>query len=352
MPARRYARLPGVGGPVFLLGAGFSNAIGPDMPLMAGLGTAVQETLGAGALPPPVGRFGDDFEAWLSYLATDQPWLSAAENLRNRAAFLDVAQAVEEVLSAAQQRATEGRSLPPELDRLLRHWIDTTATVVTFNYDLLVESAYLNVELGGGVEDLYRLPITLAAARTRPGKAVLGASPREPQVRFDLLKLHGSLNWFYSGLGDSAADTIYLGSTPGLWSVPVSPGSIDRDEVVFGNPRERDYLVDKVPLIIPPAAAKGSYYSNLSLRRQWQVAAAALDAADELVVVGYSLPRTDELVRGLLRTISARLERIVVVDKDPGAVVERLREVYGPAVNIQGRFSGDNALDNYATELD
>jgi hypothetical protein len=61
-------------------------------------------------------------------------------------------------------------------------------------------------------------------------------------------------------------------------------------------------LSDKVPLIVPPTAAKSGYYQNSSLRTQWERAAAALRGAEELVLLGYSAPQTDILVRSLLAT--------------------------------------------------
>jgi hypothetical protein len=333
---------------VFLLGAGFSKAISDCMPLMPALGERVRNLLCDGVLPAPVDKFGEDFEAWLSYLAVDQPWLSAADNLRNRAAFLDVSRAVEEVMSAAEQQATQGRSLPTPLARLVRYWVRENVTVVTFNYDLLVESAYLGAswaDRNPDVEHLYRVPLTTASAR--PGKGfILG---NEPLRAFDLLKLHGSMNWYYSGVDDAAADTIYLGRTPRRWSEPVSGDPIYPDELVVETPRDPDYLADKVPMIVPPASVKSGFYSNLSLRTQWRAAAKALTDADELVVIGYSLPKTDELVQSLLVTKSSAVQRIVSVDKDIVAA-ERLRKMFG-ADRVDGPFTGDGALSNYVSAL-
>ena len=333
-----------MGSQVFVLGAGFSKAVSCTMPLMPDLGDAVRQKLAAHLLPSAADAFGNDFEAWLSYLATDQPWLSPAENLRNRAMFLDVSGAVEAAINEAQQEATKGRMPPNELSWLVQHWHSTQATVVTFNYDLLVEDAYLHwrYQKLGGIEDLYRLPLTPVLARS--GESLLGG---EPQHAFDLLKLHGSVNWYYSGLGD-AGDTIYLGFDPVLWSRPETASSIQQDEVVYGRPRHRDYLIDKVAMIVLPASAKSNYYSNLSLRTQWRAAADALDRADELVIIGYSLPAADELVRGLLRTATSRLQRAVVVDKRGHDVVKRLRGLLGEDVVVDESFAEAEApLDLY-----
>lgn len=77
---------------VHLLGAGFSHAIDKRMPLMPDPTKHVTERLShlRRPLTESAAFFSDDFETMLSYLAEDQPWLSLAENLRNKAAFFDV----------------------------------------------------------------------------------------------------------------------------------------------------------------------------------------------------------------------------------------------------------------------
>jgi len=313
------------------------------MPLMNDLDAGVRQQLPAGVMPQAVAKFGGDFEAWLSYLALNQPWLSAAENLRNQAAFLDVSRAVEKVLTAAEAWVT-AESMPSWLGQLVQYWERTTATVITFNYDLLVEYAYLHTHPDAvSVNDLYRMPLTLA--NSRPGGAILGSEPHEA---FDLLKLHGSRNWHYSGLGDAPSnDAVFLENTPDRWRRDPDE-TIETDiDLLFEESREPTYLVDKVPMIVPPASSKSSYYNNLGLRTQWAVAAAALAKAEELVVIGYSLPRTDELVRSLLLTnTTQQLERVISVDPSP-ATKDHLTEMFGQARTI-GTYAGvDGALVNY-----
>jgi hypothetical protein len=74
-------------------------------------------------------------------LAEPQPWLTEQQVLRNRADFLEITQVITSVLDDAQAQAL--RSDPPDwLRRLLRMWIQERATVITLNYDWLVEAAY------------------------------------------------------------------------------------------------------------------------------------------------------------------------------------------------------------------
>src|SRR5205823_6172565 len=78
---------------------------------------------------------------------------------------------------------------------------------------------------------------------------------------------------------------------------------------------------DKQTLIVPPTAIKSRYFNNEIIRRQWQVARAILANADAVVVMGYSLPESDLLMRYFLASYPSK---IVVVDRST-AVVDRFR---------------------------
>ncbi len=71
---------------VFILGAGFSHAISEDMPLTDGLGAKLMKRADAQRIL----KFGGNFELQLSFLAQDHPFLSASQNLKNRALFFDM----------------------------------------------------------------------------------------------------------------------------------------------------------------------------------------------------------------------------------------------------------------------
>ena len=45
-------------------------------------------------MPDDIDEPGNDFEARLTYLGVDQPWLAPEDNLRNRAAFTAAAKAI------------------------------------------------------------------------------------------------------------------------------------------------------------------------------------------------------------------------------------------------------------------
>lgn len=81
---------------MFIPGAGFSNAVFDQSPGTDELGKlALGKLRDKGRIEEqdpriPVGGFKRGaFETWLARLAEDQPYLSTAENLRNRALFTE-----------------------------------------------------------------------------------------------------------------------------------------------------------------------------------------------------------------------------------------------------------------------
>lgn len=298
---------------VFILGAGFSKAINDVMPVLGELTKGVEDALRSRGI-----EIGDDLSAigdverWLSSLAEPAPWLSPAEQLRNTALFTDVSQAIHDVINASQQTAAAAEA-PDWLLSLVRHWHNTDANVITFNYDGLVELAYLDAMTDAGVYwpwDLYTIPITPAWVRA-------GGGTRQKLASFQLLKLHGSLGWWYSGPDAESSDPIYWMGWMGHFQEGIWP---IWDE--FGGER---IVVDKLPMLVPPAATKGPYYKNRLLAAQWAEAAAALRDADELVIMGYSAPVTDLTVTSLIAT-QFKGSTIVPVNRDPG-LVDRANEL-------------------------
>jgi hypothetical protein len=127
------------------------------------------------------------------------------------------------------------------------------------NYDTVVEQAAYDLGLS----------VDYGASRLAgSSKAVRLGGPNA--IR--LLKLHGSANWAGGGRG--------------------------RRALVF--PSYSDFGTTRTPLIIPPTWRKGDL--TAAFGEVWPKAAEALCDATDIVVIGYSLPPTDQHVRHLFTT--------------------------------------------------
>jgi hypothetical protein len=108
----------------------------------------------------------------------------------------------------------------------------------------------------------------------------------------------------------------------------------------------------RVPMIVPPAAAKSSYYQAPIITQLWQEARQALrQLGARLHVVGYSLPITDLITSGMLRDAAFNVRPhpvpVTVVNLDPDPVAARLAQL-GAAEQLLRRIgSVESFVDEY-----
>jgi len=188
-------------------------------------------------------------------------------------------------------------------------------TVVTFNYDVIIEESFETAEfwtpLGGYGEDVHGHKLDWA----RKWFDTRGKTSKKSKIL--LLKLHGSLNW-----------VLYRNK-----QVRIKP----RPYVVRtrnGNP-----VRDKSS-ILPPGWNKQidkNPYNDL-----WRLTRLRLEKCKSLVIIGYSLPETDLLARGLIaevvRTRVARknmLHQLQIAEPNP-MIVQKFVDLFAPALGSKG----------------
>ena len=158
MPSGRYQNLPlRQCHDIFVLGAGFSRAISDSMPLMRDLGCRVANRLEGYRRIAPL--FDGDVELAMTFLAQGHPWLAESERLRNRALFLEISGAIAREVDAATEEVLS-HLWPEWLIRFVHYLHDHRCTVITLNYDTLLERAFQTIELGqdnSGRPDGYHL---------------------------------------------------------------------------------------------------------------------------------------------------------------------------------------------------
>ena len=267
---------------VFILGAGFSKAISASMPTMAELSSAILENREKVGLPvAELARLDNNIELWMTYLSQSQPWLKTPENDRNKAFAGQLREQIKEIIDDRTRSAARSDS-PDWLKCLIRAWHERRATVITLNYDTLIERASQQLQITDKIkgilaEQMY--PPYFANIRSRSGVGLLGEGPI---VTFSYLKLHGSTNWYYSGRDDFYGETIF-------YSIVSSLGS----DLSVPEKKSIERAGDKEALIIPPVTEKTTYFNNETVKGLWYDARVALSNATRVFVIGYSLPISD-----------------------------------------------------------
>lgn len=326
----------------FLLGAGFSRAIGGrEMPLMSDLTdvivpdfvqglTGYDHHLVDGKLPIP------DVEAWLSSLAEPQPYRDRADNLQAQALFFEIVRCLAFDLRLRTNNVLAVADSPPDwLAAFLRSWHERQVTVITFNYDTLIESTLPALEIP--VEEAQGE--TMTCKRLAPGLVQFWAVMYDglrlrPTKTFRLLKLHGSLNWYWDPDGNQVPIDVGVYERWGQDHLP------DESELRYRAPGLE-------PFLVPPTTSKSIYLGQGILRETWRQAREALDQATNIYALGYSFPLADLALRAMLAG-TLRKKTVVVVDRS-GEAADSLRKLVPDVTVDASPCGGDNPIERFAT---
>lgn len=295
----------------------------------------------ADELDVPMGVFGPHytFEDWLSTLGEYQPYLSEQQNLANAERFAWLRDAIADVLVDCEAEASAS-DLPRWLDSLIRLLHHREATVVTLNYDRLVEIALRRADLQDVREEPIRIVDDRSAVRDIPPTKLQHPTYNDlggwaPARTLRLIKLHGSLDWWMSPRDATGSTLVRDQLRFDQHRKPVEPTREVRSRVLTG--RERG--------LVPPVLSKGSYFNNFVTRQLWQDASEALSKAHHVAIVGYSLPTGDSMMAGLLvSTLRREGAAVTVVNRETEDLVERVGQLASGPVD---QCSGTNCVANY-----
>jgi len=188
-------------------------------------------------------------------------------------------------------------------------------TIITFNYDLVIEEAFPSADLWNPVDGYG----TQTSGKTK-GWAKRWLHERHYDAKgsgISLLKLHGSLNWESYPAGIRLKPKPYLVST-----------------------RNGETRFEKISILAP---GWNKRIDKNPYKRFWRAARLHLEKCKTLIVLGYSLPETDLLAQSLLaevvRTRAARKDYLRQLHlSDPNeSVKERLTKLFIPALGPLGR---------------
>ena len=186
----------------------------------------------------------------------------------------------------------------------------------TFNYDVALDHALQS----------HRLPYDYCL------------TPDQDDKKSPYLKLHGSINW---GTCQMCNEIVPYYTSELQWNLRPESTHVFFE---LGSNLERKSHCEKplnsTPVIVPPTWNKTEYHSKLS--NVWKRATAELATAENILVIGYSLPETDLFFRYLfaLGTESrTRIRRFWVFDIDnTGTVQSRFERLIGADISSRFRY--------------
>jgi NAD-dependent SIR2 family protein deacetylase len=214
-----------------------------------------------------------------------------------------------ELIARTFEEALKGPSC--EVHKSLAKRVKEEDQVFSYNYDLLIDHALRDE--GKLTDEGYELTFN------RVNDEGQWQSPEVNESKVKLLKLHGSLNWIRCSICGS--NLLLRRNKIGRWStsLPISCPKCHSKEQYMQR------------LIVPPLQAKN--YADPAISYLWFKARRALRLAQEIVIIGYSLPPTDFAAEALLRVGIPHGKRnsipISIINPDP-KVVERFSQIFNP----------------------
>ncbi len=164
--------------------------------------------------------------------------------------------------------------------RFLEHTIEEGAALVTFNYDVILDNLFFDMNLlpeyGFELHDKNAIHYNVFASRMVSS----GTS---------YLKMHGSQKWFKCKECGREFVKIDQGDN---WPSNRGPNSgvSSGENCLVCNDQTLDFL------IIPPLKDKEAGPQECTLKKTWDCARREIEMAEEIVFVGFSFPMSDENV--------------------------------------------------------
>jgi hypothetical protein len=193
--------------------------------------------------------------------------------------------------------------------RLATERIRPYDTIITFNYDIAVERELKRAklwEVGGGYGRNFIINKEFA---------------KQFPSRVSVLKLHGSINWSELNDGITPGASVIrdlMGPRPVIW-----PPSGFQDLGYDGQMRDDQTAHIRESPSADPALKLGSrkqFHTKTNFGPEhrdfwddlWGQAAAALSTSQKVVIIGYSMPKSDERARDLLLEQPKKSARIAI----------------------------------------
>lgn len=343
---------------LYVLGAGFSKSFHPSVaPLMKDFLQIADKTGKYGTegkyhdLSRLIYRyFGDthyqDIEKVMSFLSPSTPDDPLLPTQNRQILYDQLLNVIHETLAWLHtQPASE--FVKECYTKFAEHLVATGSSVISFNYDLLLDSLLYQTGQWIGYDGYgAEIPSTYQSlprpSRVKDGNYKMPKGFEHSSMY--LLKPHGSINWGVPA-GENGKSTVVYQHPYGCYhkdyiahnSMP-GPAPLDGTGVAAVN---LPYQVRFKPFLVPPVLDKTTLLNTPTLRVIWDISREAIARADRIVFIGYSLPVTDFAAEFLFRqgTIRSREKDVIVVSPHPNdAFKQRYMDVFNEFVSF---FDGD-----------
>ena len=236
-------------------------------------------------------------------------------NVRNKIIYLMGKVIKDNIEKSSEQKKEVSRSFIEKINNLLLK--SKKVSIISTNYDIIIDNALREKIQSCNYGEMLRYNIFLDInGPKRNARPTTTLNWEDPNIScrgeineggIPLLKIHGSLNWFYC---------------PKCDEVDITVGTKQADD--FVEQQRRSLCANPMctstyePLLVTPTMLK--VYNNTFLQKLWTHSEKIISESNEIVFIGYSLPEADYHIRSLLTKALIKNTnniRILVIEKKP-----------------------------------
>lgn len=332
------------------LGSGFSHSISEKYPTLSILTNnvlkgdeiipSIEETMYSQCYIDIPNICKDNLEILLNYLNQQWPWVDKERSFIYHALYLELINRISLLFNDLKYH------VDLDIYKSFAKWIyDNNIDIITLNYDTLVEEIienwhrdteykmfnFASFYSDGGIIPLKSRNLCIENEHIIADCNLKCQYFKVPRI----YKLHGSVNWKWSG--KNLSDPIYCS-----WDTyPDTMGT------------------DLIPYIIPPTNNKQNFYGHTVISSIWKHAFNSMKYAEELYIIGFSFPLSDISLKymfGALLQENPKLKIFVINTSDsinPNSsyfIRDRYETIFGKE-NCDFSYCCDNSVQLFLDDI-
>lgn len=302
---------------VFILGSGFSKSFCPELPTLKDLNSLLplqipEEFSHLKAYCERLSKLCNgeadylNIESLATAILSAQIFPSETESLYHSALRFELLRFIASTIRVDGDLNADAENVLVNFLQNVSNAADAAngkTLLLSFNYDTLIEDclncheefADTSIDFGLNIESADRKTCKVA------------------KKHVDLMKLHGSLEWF---------------------PLKGSGNSLDVQNICRVQRDDKSYPIyeNDTPVFIPMAHSKESFLRGSLFNILWAKADYYLSNADEIYCIGYGFPKTDVNNLEFLLKHRERIKNVVVYEKESHPDLERLRRLFGEKI--------------------
>ncbi|MCY4524249.1 MAG: SIR2 family protein [Halobacteriovoraceae bacterium] len=242
--------------------------------------------------------------------------------------YLELAQNVKKYIYSIQKQVysdmIQGKLF--WLKKIIQIWHKSSSNIITTNYDLFIEQA-LETFIKICYKNAYKYPLLDPLTNKKIDTSL--------SKTLSIYKVHGSMNWLYSGKLYSYESPIYCDYTI---CDECNKENINKIEEIMFN---------RHLLMLPAPVYKNRFLNNKIIRDNWSSSRKIIHNSKNIYCIGFSFSKADKhLIDFLFNTNKISKKNIYIINLDKN-VFNRCKNMLNSSYKIEFLYNDENPINSF-----